>query len=153
MLLELASYQEKYGIERIKQILPKNEKIDHIVINEVEEIIKEENIIKKTNKGKKYNKKKFDYEKYVSEVRYITPEEENCPTCGKELIVVSKKIRYAVEVIPSKIKVIKLIKQNKKCPECNKKDNKLYYPITNEVFNGSILTPSLASFIMYVNAF
>ena len=62
VLLELASYQEKYGIERIKQILPKNEKIDYIVINETEEIIKEENIIKKTNKGKKYNKKKFDYE-------------------------------------------------------------------------------------------
>ena len=149
VLLELASYQEKYGIERIKQILPKNEKIDHIVINEVEEIIKEENITKKTNKGKKYKKSKFDYEKHVSEVRYITPEETNCPTCGKELIVVSEKIRYAVEVIPSKIKVIKLIKQSKKCIECNKIDNTIYYPISNEVFNGSILTPSLASFIMY----
>lgn len=149
VLLELASYQEKYGIERIKQILPKNEKIENIVINEVEEIIKEEKKEKKTNKGKKYNKKKFDYEKHVSEVRYITPEEEICPTCGEKLVVISEKERYVVEVIPAQIKVIKLIKQSKKCPECNKNDNKIYYPITNEVFNGSILTPSLASFIMY----
>ena len=43
VLLKLSAYQEKYGIERIKQILPKNEKIEKIVINEVEEIIKEEN--------------------------------------------------------------------------------------------------------------
>ena len=149
VLLKLASYQEKYGIERIKQILPKNEKIENIVINETEEIIKEERKVKRTNKGKKYNKAKFDYEKHVSEVRYIAPEETKCPTCGKELVVISEKVRYAVEVIPSKIKVIKLIKQNKKCPECNKKDNKIYYPLSNEVFNGSILTPSLASFIMY----
>ena len=40
VLLKLASYQEKYGIERIKQILPKNEKIENIVINETEEIIR-----------------------------------------------------------------------------------------------------------------
>lgn len=69
VLLKLASYQEKYGIERIKQILPKNEKIENIVINETEEIIKEERKVKRTNKGKKYNKAKFDYEKHVSEVR------------------------------------------------------------------------------------
>ena len=149
VLLKLSAYQEKYGIERIKQILPKNEKIEKIVINEVEEIIKEENKNKKTNKGKKYKKSKFDYEKHVSEVRYIEPEEKNCLACGKELVVISEKVRYAVEVIPSKIKVIKLIKQNKKCEKCNKKDNKIYYPLCNEVFNGSILTPSLAAFIMY----
>ena len=47
------------------------------------------------------------------------------------------------------ISFIKLIKQSKKCIECNKIDNTIYYPVSNEVFNGSILTPSLASFIMY----
>lgn len=149
VLIELAAYKEKYGIERIKQIIPRSEKIENIVINEVEEIIKEEKKIKKTNKGKKYNKEKFDYEKYVSEVRYITPEESNCFSCGKELVVVSEKTRYAVEIIPSKIKVIKLIKQTKKCPDCNKRDNKIYYPVCDDVFGGSILTPSLATFVMY----
>ena len=148
-LLELSIYQEKYGIERIKQVIPKNEKIEKIVINETEEIIKEEKERKKTNKGKKYKKKVFDYEKHVSEVRYIESEEKICPTCGKDLKVITEKVRYVVEVIPTKIKVIKIIKRNKKCPECNKKDNKIYYPIVNEVFDGSILTPSLAAYIMY----
>lgn len=43
-LLELSAYQEKYGIERAKQILPKTEKIEKLnnTINEVEEVIKEE---------------------------------------------------------------------------------------------------------------
>ena len=40
---------------------------------------------------------------------------------------------------PAKVKVIKLIKRSKKCPKCNYTDGKLYYPIVNEVFNGSIL--------------
>ena len=58
-------------------------------------------------------------------------------------------MRYVVEVIPSKIKVIKLIKNSYKCPSCNKIDNKIYYPLSNEAFNGSILTPSFLTYILY----
>ena len=56
VLMQLSIYQEKYGIERIKQIIPKSEKIDKLdnTINEVEETIKEEKKKKSTNKGKKY---------------------------------------------------------------------------------------------------
>ena len=60
-------------------------------INEVEEVIKEEKKEKRTNKGKKYNKKKIDYEKLVSEVKYIELDEQICPTCGEKLIVASKR--------------------------------------------------------------
>ena len=151
VLMQLSIYQEKYGIERIKQIIPKSEKIDKLdnTINEVEETIKEEKKKKSTNKGKKYRKSKFDYESHVSETRYIDANEEICEKCGEKLVYASQQIRYVVEVCPAKVKVIKLIKRSKKCPKCNYTDGKLYYPIVNEVFNGSILTPSLSSFIMY----
>lgn len=147
-LVKIANYQEKYDIERTRRFIPKGEKLNSIIINETEEIIKEEKKERKTNKGKKYNKKKFDYEKYVVETRVINPEEKNCDVCGSTLVDVSEKVRYAVEVIPSQIKVIKLIKKTKKCPNCNKENKKLYYPLS-DALGGSILTPSLASFIAY----
>ncbi|MDD6301955.1 MAG: IS66 family transposase [Bacillales bacterium] len=148
-LLKISVYQEKYNIARTKQFIPSIEKLESIVVNEVEETLKKQKENKKTNKGKKYNKPIFDYEKYVTETRYIYPEEKVCPECGKELKEISSKIRYVVEVIPSKIKVIKLIKVSMKCPECNKRNNKIYYPLCNENLIGSILTPSLAAFIAY----
>ena len=147
-LLTISSLQEKVKIERTRVFIPKGEKLDDIVINEAEEILKEEKKVRKTNKGKKYNKKKFDYEKYVTETRIIDPKEKTCPICGSSLVVASSKVRYVVEVIPSKIKVIKLIKNSYKCPNCNKETNKIYYPVSNEVFGG-VLTPSLATYILY----
>lgn len=36
-----------------------------------------------------------------------------------------------------------------KCPDCNKKNNKIYYPLCNDNLTGSILSPSLAAFIAY----
>lgn len=144
-LIKIAIYQEKYNIERTKLFIPKGEKLEENVINETEEVIKQQ---RKTNKGKKYNKSKFDYEKYVVETRIIEPEEKECEICGSTLVEVSEKVRYAVEVIPSKIKVIKLIKRSKKCPYCNKENNKIYYPLSDN-FSGSILTPSLSAFVAY----
>ena len=147
VLLALASYQEKEKIERTRTFIPKGEKLNDIVINEAEEIIKEKKR-NKTNKGKKYNKNKFDYEKYVTETRILEPDEKVCPTCGSSLVKASSKVRYVVEVRPSKIKVIKLIKNSYKCPNCNKENNKLFYPLSSETFGG-ILTPSLATYILY----
>lgn len=145
-LLLISSYQEKYNIERTRPFIQKGEKLKSVVINEVEEIIKSQ---KKTNKGRKYKKKAFDYEKYVQEIRYIEPEVTHCDHCGSELIKASEKVRYCVEIEPAKIKVIKLIKISKKCPRCNKENNKLYYPLSNNVLGSSILTPSLGAYILY----
>lgn len=145
-LLMIQSYEEKYNIERTRIVIPKTEKLEKILINETEEIIKEQ---KKTNRGKKYSKKPIDYEKLVSETRIINPEEEICPKCGEKLVIASEKIRYLVEIVPSKMKVTKIIKYSKKCPHCNKEDNKIYYPIVKEALSGSILSSSLASYIAY----
>lgn len=152
-LLTISSLQEKERIERTRAFLPKGEKLESIVVNEAEEILKEGKRegkkAKKTNKGKKYDKGKFDYERYVTETRVIEPEEKACPKCGAALVEASSKVRYVVEVIPAKIKVIKLIKKSRKCPNCNKSDNKIYYPLSSEAFGGSALTPSLAAYILY----
>ena len=56
-LLTISSLQEKENIERTRTFIPKGEKLNDIVINEAEEIIKEEKLERKTNKGKKYNKR------------------------------------------------------------------------------------------------
>lgn len=148
-LLKIKTYEEKYNIEKTRVFISKTEKLENIVINEVEEVIKEEKKEKRTNKGKKYNKEKIDYEKLVSEVKYIEPDEQICPTCGEKLIVASEKVRYLVNVIPASMKVVKIIKVNKKCPHCNKEDNKIYYPIAKEPLSGSILSSSLAAYIAY----
>ena len=148
-LLQNKLFEGKYNIEKTRAFIAKTEKLENIVINEVEEVIKEEKKEKKTNKGKKYNKKKIDYEKLVSEVKYIEPDEQICPTCGEKLIVASEKVRYLVNVIPASMKVVKIIKVNKKCPHCNKEDNKIYYPIAKEPLSGSILSSSLAAYIAY----
>lgn len=147
-LLILQAYEEKYNIERTKVFIPKTEKLDKIVINETEEILHEEKVKRKSNKGKKYNKSKFDYEKYVTEIKEELPEETICSTCGASLVEASKKTRYLVEIIPAKIKVVKIIKISKKCPHCNKQDNKIYYPLSKENLGGSILSNSLAAFII-----
>ena len=148
-LLKIKTYEEKYNIEKTRVFIAKTEKLENIVINEVEEVIKEEKKEKRTNKGKKYNKEKIDYEKLVSEVKYIEPDEQICPTCGEKLIGASEKVRYLVNVIPASMKVVKIIKVNKKCPHCNKEDNKIYYPIAKEPLSGSILSSSLAAYIAY----
>ena len=93
-LSTISSLQEKEKIERTRTFIPKGEKLNDIVINEAEEIIKEEKLERKTNKGKKYNKNKFDYEKYVTEIRIIEPDEKVCPKCGSTLIEASSKVRY-----------------------------------------------------------
>jgi len=40
--------------------------------------------------------------------------EQICPTCGEKLIVASEKARYLVNVIPASMKVVKIIKVNKR---------------------------------------
>lgn len=147
-LLKISHLQEKEKIAKTRTFIPKTEKLENIVINEVEEIIKEEKKKRESNKGKKYNKSKFDYEKYVKETRIIEPEEKVCEHCGTSLVEASSKVRYVVEVVPATIKVIKLIKKSMKCPKCNKEDNKIYYPLAT-TFNGSIITPSFLSYILY----
>ena len=145
LLLALIHQKEKKNIAYVRQFVPKTEKTNKVVINEVEEIIKED-------KKASPRKKKFediDFEKYVSDVIVLKPDTLVCPTCGKDLVKIGEKVRYQIDADPINVKVTKIIKETYKCPECNKKDNKVYYPIVNEVFDGSILTPGFAAYLAY----
>lgn len=145
LLLTLMHQKEKKTIAYVRQFVPKTEKTNKVVINEVEEIIKEEK--ESTPRKKKFED--IDFEKYVSNVVVLKPETLSCPTCGKDLVKIGEKVRYQIDADPINVKVTKIIKETYKCPDCNKKDNKVYYPLVNEVFDGSILTPGFAAYLAY----
>lgn len=145
LLLALIHQKEKKAIAYVRQFVPKTEKTNKVVINEAEEIIKE-------GKEASPRRKKFediDFEKYVSDVIVLKPDTLVCPTCGNDLVKIGEKVRYQIDADPINVKVTKIIKETYKCPDCNKKDNKVYYPLANEVFDGSILTPGFASYLAY----
>jgi len=136
---------EKYLIELTKPFIPKTEVLNKVVINEVEEVLKEEKITKLSGrkKGSK-NFKNIDFEKSVTETIYEDPLlPDDLKT--EDLVLANTKTRYVVEVIPATIKVIKIIKRAFKNPLTNK----FYYPLSDSVFPGSLLTPSFASYIAY----
>lgn len=145
LLLALMHQKEKKAIAYVRQFVPKTERTNKVVVNEVEEIIKED-------KGASPRRKKFegiDFEKYVSDVIALKPDTLVCPTCGKDLVKIGEKVRYQIDADPINVKVTKIIKETYKCPDCNGKDNKVYYPLVNEAFDGSILTPGFASYLAY----
>ena len=147
-LKRIKEYEEKYNIEQTRRFLPKDEKLKDIVINETEEVIKKE---RRTNKGKKYKTTKTVLKgKEESTVKFV-PKEDKCPECGTELAEASAKERYGIEVVPARMRVVKYITVTKKCPNCNKGNNKVYYPEGKEKapILGSFLTPSLAAFELY----
>lgn len=144
-LLALMHQKEKKTIAYVRQFVPKTEKTNKVIINEVEEIIKEDR--KASSRKKKFED--IDFEKYVTDVIVLKPDISSCPTCGKDLVKIGEKVRYQIDADPINVKVTKIIKETYKCPDCNKKDNKVYYPLVNEVFDGSILTPGFASYLAY----
>ena len=143
MMKEKANVTEKYQIERIKPFIPKTEVMTAVVINETEQILKET----KVRKAKSPHYSTFDFERHVTETIYEKPDCQNCPVCGEALAVASEKVRYVVESIPATLKVTKIIKQSLKCPRCNGANNRLYYPLSQAIFPGSILTASFAAYI------
>lgn len=147
-LKKIKEYEEKYNIELTRRFLPKDEKLEDIVINETEEVIKKE---RRTNKGKTYKTTKTVLKGKEEETVEFKPKEEKCPQCGAELKDASRKERYTIEVVPAKMRVVKYVTVAKKCPCCNKGNNKLYYPEGKDKapILGSFLTPSLAAFELY----
>ena len=139
--------REKLMIERTKPFVAKSEKINEIVINEPEHILKE-NKHTKARVGRKKGGKNFanvDLESAVIDTIYEDPDSLVCPACSRDLTLASHKERYIIEVIPSTIKVTKIIKRSYKC----KHDQTFVYPLSKEVFPGSVLTPSFAAYIAY----
>ena len=148
-LLALLHEREKRRIAYARQFLPRTEKSSSVVINEAEEILAEE-AGKPSPKGPRRRRfEGFDFEKYVTETRVLRPGSPECPECGKALVKIGEKVRYQIEADPINVRVVKLVKETYKCPDCNKRGNKVYYPLSEEAFPGSPLTPSLAAYLAY----
>lgn len=147
-LLALLHEREKRKIAYARQFLPRTEKSSAVVINEAEEIIAEE--AKKAPKGPRRRKfEGIDFERYVTETRVLRPDSLECPECGKALVKIGEKARYQIEADPINVRVIKLVKETYKCPDCNKRDGRVHYPVSSEAFPGTPLTPSLAAYLAY----
>ena len=147
-LLALLHEREKRKIAYARQFLPRTERSSAVVINEAEEIIAE--AAKKAPRGPRRRKfEGIDFERYVTETRVLRPDSLTCPECGKALVKIGEKARYQIEADPINVRVIKLVKETYKCPDCNKRDNRVYCPASEEAFPGTPLTPSLAAYLAY----
>ena len=147
-LLALLHEREKRKIAYARQFLPRTEKSSAVVINEAEEIIAE--AAKKAPKGPRRRKfEGIDFERYVTETRVLRPDSLECPECGKALVKIGEKARYQIEADPVNVRVIKLVKETYKCPGCNNRSGRVYYPTSEEAFPGTPLTPSMAAYLAY----
>ena len=147
-LLALLHEREKRKIAYARQFLPRTERSSAVVINEAEEIIAE--AAKKAPRGPRRRKfEGIDFERYVTETRVLRPDSLTCPECGKALVKIGEKARYQIEADPVNVRVIKLVKETYKCPDCNKRGNKVHCPVSSEAFPGTPLTPSLAAYLAY----
>ena len=147
LLKQNENLSSKYKVIKALPYVAKSEKSKTIVDEADYEVQKN----KKTRKGEIHKKRfsEYDFEKNVSNTIVLSPDEKICPKCGEKLVKFSEDVSYLVESKMPEIIITKVIKENYKCKNCNKKDSKIYYPISNDVFPGSILTPSLASFIAF----
>ena len=146
LLKKIETLEEKLRIKRVIQIVPKSEKNKTLIVDDTEKILRN---VKKSRVGEKH-KNAFadvDWERHVSDIIVLEPDQEYCPICGEKLIEFSENIKYVVNVVKQDFKVTKIIKKNFKCPNCNSKNGQIFYPLSNDVFGNSILTPSLASYI------
>lgn len=135
--------RQKLVIEQIKPFVRKSEKIDEIVVNETESVLKQTKPPGRKKGGRNFSR--IDLESAVVDTIYEDPDDLSCSVCHADLALASQKARYVVEVIPSTIKVTKIIKRSYKCP----KDNTFYYPLSQAAFPGTLLTPSFAAYIAY----
>lgn len=147
LLKDKAKVREKLIIEQVKPFVSKSEKLDEIIINESEEILKD---VKgsKPPVGRKKGGRNFaniDLESATTSTIYEDPDSLVCPTCSRDLTIANEKARYIVEIIPSTLKVTKIIRRNYKCNH----DKTFVYPLSKEVFPGTILTPSFAAYLAY----
>ena len=143
--------QEKLNIRTAKLFSPKTETETSMQIDEAEDILEEEKKEKQTNKGKKQKQRYSvdELEKKVSKTIYIDPDEKVCPTCGSELVVVSESVSYKIIYHSPQTEVIKYVTRSYKCKRCNGVDNRLYCGTKKDPFPKSLITPSMAAFIVY----
>lgn len=143
--------QEKLNIKTAKAFSQKSETETSMEIDEAEGILEEEKKEKRTTKGKKQRQRYSvdELERKVSKTVYIDPDEKVCPTCGSKLVVASQSVSYKLVYHSPWVEVIKYVTRSYKCPKCNGIDNRLYRGIRKDPFPRSLMTPSMAAFIVY----
>lgn len=147
---EILSLKEKLNIKAAKAFVPSTETEASMEIDEAEGIIEEERK-RKSQKGIAKKKKRYsadELEKKVSRTEYVDPEEKVCPRCGEELVEASRSVSYKLIYHKAFLEVVKVVKRSFKCPHCNSVDNRLYCGKAGDPFPRSLMTPSLASFVM-----
>lgn len=147
---EILSLRDQLDIKTAKIFAPSTETKSFLQIDEAEGILEEE---KKEIRLKKGVKKKKRYsvdglENKVSRIEYIDSEEKVCPKCGEELVEASSSISYKLVYHKGFLEVVNVVRRNYKCPRCNGVDNKLYSRKLDDPFPRSLMTPSLAAFIL-----
>lgn len=111
--------------------------------------------IKKPGVRKKGNKEVITSDLPVETIEYtLTPEEQDCPQCGKPLHVMSKEVRKELTIIPAKIVVTEHVRYVYACRNCEKRadDEKASVPVITAPMPKPVIRNSLASpsFIAYV---
>lgn len=140
--------REKYQIAQTKPFVKKSEKLGEITINEPEDILKKAKQKDKKPRGRKKGGKNFaniDLEAATTNIIYEDPDSCTCPLCSRAMTPATENARYVIEVIPETMRVTKIITRSLTC----KHDGSFRYPLSKEVFPGSVLTPSFAAYITY----
>ena len=121
-------------------------------VDEIDEEIKEEKKRTKTKgsgrqKGSK-NYSQSGFEDLPKDNEDVYPKETRCPKCGGELKDFKNQKSTKVVYVKAHLRVMNVSSHICKCPKCNKVDNKLYYPITKDMFPRSVITPSFGAYLL-----
>lgn len=136
-----------YGF--VQESLP--DLVDIKEVDDIEEEIKKEKRKKTPNSGrhkgsKNYSQSGFDH--LEKEDEHVFPETNKCPICGGVLVDFKEQVSTKVVFVKAHLRVKNVHTHICKCSKCNKISNKLFYPITKDMFPRSIVTPSFASYLL-----
>lgn len=155
---EKVKVEEKEDLEQCS-LFDDAEKMEENVQEQIEENIEKIIVHRKKNKREKQagikrsNLKNVEVEK---EEYILNEEEKECPECGKELKLVSKKVvRQEIEYIPAKLKIKEYVQGIYKCEECGTKNSQkesstfVKAEMPRAILAHSFASPSLATEVIY----
>ena len=141
---------DRFGIKSDKYEVVNGVKLkkDETLANEAEVIIELDKKApkKRGRKPRTLDCQKFNKEIIEHEVKQIDNNIKKCDLCGDELEYIGTRTYQKVEYIPAKIKLIEYEVKRYKCKNCN-----TIYELDEDINtfdNESLLTPSLAAFIV-----
>lgn len=125
---------------------------DLVEITEVDKIEEEIKIGKRKKTGGRHkgsqNYSQSGFANLPKDEEHIYPKENRCPVCGGELKDFKEQTSIKVVYVKAHLRVMNVHSHICKCPKCNKINNKLYYPITKDMFPRSVITPSFGAYLL-----